>query len=190
MANNRRIAEHGAARAKAVAEATQSRLRDVMAAIEGEIEANGGIYPHCEGKVTASELIRRVGLSPAILQKDSHRAFNEKDVQSFLKRCRDRAGGKRSDVRKAVNEQVREKHEELIALMNTFALAELEHENRRLELIKAEHLIESLKAQITRMELELKQTEGRIRDLTARLTNDNVVSLRPLSAERVDTEQD
>lgn len=71
--NKNRIAKHGLEFTAAQHERTRRTFRDLMEKIELEIDSNDGIYPYNNGVLNALELLRRLTLSPAYLQKKSEK---------------------------------------------------------------------------------------------------------------------
>jgi hypothetical protein len=85
----RRIAQAGAAYAKEKHLESKISVQEMMQKIEGEIDANGGIYPYNDGKLTVDELLHRAGKSPAYLQKDTPKIKALKiEVNSWIKRIK------------------------------------------------------------------------------------------------------
>jgi hypothetical protein len=75
------ITVHGTAAAR---EKVVRRLRDTMRTIEDEAAANDGIYP--QGKLTQVQLCQRAGISPATLQKATHKSSTLVEVKAWLQR--------------------------------------------------------------------------------------------------------
>jgi hypothetical protein len=175
--HNPTIAERGAIRAQNLALATQGEFRTIMALIETEIEANDGVYPFNNGRVTADELIKRANKSKAILQKPQHKSFKMKEVDPFLKRCVDRAGRRRADVRKTVNELARQEGVKLRAMQNKFALRECEYDNANRKRAKAEAEAKKISIENELLQSRLRECERRIAELTIQLSGSNIVRL-------------
>lgn len=70
-------------RGEARASAVEAKVRDAMRLIEGELQANSGIYPANGGGVTKSELARRAGISGATLFAPRQKALRE-SVDAWL----------------------------------------------------------------------------------------------------------
>ena len=68
---------------------TRSRVETAMAAIEGEMAANDGIYPHNKGAVSAAEVARRAGVHPTTFFSPKQRELGQdvRDWLESLKKC-------------------------------------------------------------------------------------------------------
>lgn len=72
-------ASHGHPRTAAALQ----RLRQAMATIEAEIEAQGGHYPYNHGRMTQSELCRRADVKKATLQNPVHKDTTRVEVMDW-----------------------------------------------------------------------------------------------------------
>jgi hypothetical protein len=138
----------------------------MMLQIEREIDANTGIYPYNDGKLTVDELLRRAGKSPAYLQKNTSKIKALKiDVNAWIKRVKGQAATGAPSVRREVNARVKAANQQLDDIRQHYHEAELQLTRVTAELADATRKIG---------ELEKKNTE-----LLKQLAGKTVVSLKP-----------
>jgi hypothetical protein len=163
---NRRIAQAGTAYAKEKHLESKISLKEMMGKIEGEIDANDGIYPYNDGKLTVDELLRRTGKSPAYLQKRTPKIEAlKREVNAWIKRVKGQIASGALSVRREVNSRVKVANEQLGEIRQNYHEAELQLTRVTAELADATRKIGDLEKRNTEL---LKQLAGR-----------TVVSLNP-----------
>lgn len=55
-----------------------------MDAMDEEIKANAGVYPHNRGRITQTEVCRRAAVSKVTLQGPAHKTTTKVDVDSWV----------------------------------------------------------------------------------------------------------
>ncbi|MGY4608590.1 DNA repair exonuclease SbcCD ATPase subunit [Bradyrhizobium sp. USDA 4474] len=162
----RRIAQAGAAYASEKHLESKISLEEMMGKIEGEIDANDGIYPYNDGKLTVDELLRRAGKSPAYLQKKTPKIEALKnEVNAWIRRVKGQIGSGAPSVRREVNSRVKVANKQLDEIRQNYHEAELQLTRVTAELADATRKIG---------ELEKRNTE-----LLKQLAGKTVVSLKP-----------
>lgn len=144
-----------------------SKLRQAMSAIEAEIEQNEGLYPFNAGRLTKAELCRRAGVDDQTLQNRTHKATTNKMVDDWLNRIKTTVAQGRIVVRRAVTERAVHWKQEHSRIANAYLLAELEHNERLLEVM-------ALKDEVAK----LKRANSDLSDMLARAGGKSVVSIR------------
>jgi septation ring formation regulator EzrA len=163
---NRRIAQAGAAYAKEKHLEGKLSLEEMMLKIEREIDANAGIYPYNDGKLTVWALLDRAGKSPAYLQKNTPKIKAlKKEVNSWIERVKGRIAAGAPSVRREVNERVKVANKQIDEIRQAYSESELQLTRVTAELADATRKIG---------ELEKKNTE-----LLKQLAVGTVVSLKP-----------
>lgn len=162
----RRIAQAGAAYAKEKHLESKISVQETMQRIELEIDANGGIYPYNDGKLTVDELLRRSGKSAAYLQKNTPKIKELRhEVNAWIKRIKGQVATGAPSVRREVNARVKVANKQIDEIRQNYHEAELQLTRVTAELADATRKIG---------ELEKRNTE-----LLKQLAGKNVVSLKP-----------
>ncbi|WP_407112439.1 hypothetical protein [Bradyrhizobium sp. LMG 9283] len=163
---NRRIAQAGAAYAKEKHLESKISVQEMMRKIEGEIDANGGIYPYNDGKLNADELLERSGKSAAYLQKNTPKIRALRDeVNAWIEHVRGQIATGAPSVRREVNARVKAANSQIDEIRQNYHEAELQLTRVTAELADATRKIG---------ELEKKNTE-----LLKQLAGKTVVPLKP-----------
>lgn len=144
-----------------------SKLRQAMSTIEAEIEQNEGLYPFNAGRLTKAELCRRAGVDDQTLQNPTHKTTTNKMVDEWLERVKHNVAQGRTVVRRTVTERADHWKQEHERIANAYLLAELEHNERLLEIMQ-------LKAELARLERE----NAELRDMIATGKLANIVPIR------------
>lgn len=165
--NDSRIPDGLNSHAKSRSTIFVSKLRQAMTSIEREIEQNEGLYPFNAGRLTKAELCRRAGVDDQTLQNPTHKATTNKMVDDWLKRVREVVTQGRTVVRRAVTERANHWKQEHSRIANAYLLAELEHNERLLEVTVLNDEVATL-----------KQENSELRDIVVKLGGANVVSIR------------
>lgn len=141
------------------AEERIAQTRAMMMTIQEEMAANGGIYPHNKGAVSAAEVARRCGYHPGTLHKGRYA-----DLRQELQDWKDALSGVgvvgRGRVRKELAQRADEWKELYLALVE-------QHRTSETDLMHAQ-------AQVS----ELEQEIGRLRELLTQRTELKVVPIR------------
>jgi len=145
-----------------------TKLREAMTVIEAEIEHNEVLYPFNSGRLTKAELCRRAGVDDKTLQNPTHKSSTNKMVDDWLERVKRHVAQGRTVVRRAVTERAEHWKQEHDRIGNAYALAELEHNERMVEL-------EKLKGE----NAKLKQDITELREMLGRAEEKNIISIRP-----------
>jgi hypothetical protein len=162
----RRIAQAGAAYAKEKHLESKISLQEMMQKIEREIDANAGIYPYNDGKLTVDELLRRSGKSAAYLQKNTSKVKElKREVNAWIGRIKGQIASGAPSVRREVNSRVKAANKQLDEIRQNYHEAELQLTRVTAALADATRKIG---------ELEKKNTE-----LLKQLAGSTVVSLKP-----------
>jgi chromosome segregation ATPase len=163
---NPSIAQAGTAYAKEKHLESKISLQKMMRKIESEIDANVGIYPYNDGKLTVDELLQRARKSPAYLQKKTPKIRMLKiEVNAWIKRIRAQIASSAPSVRREVNERVKIASKQLDEIRQNYHESELQLTRLTAELADATRKIG---------DLEKKNTE-----LLKQLAGNAVVPLRP-----------
>ncbi|TXM95307.1 hypothetical protein [Methylobacterium sp. WL116] len=105
---------------------TQERCSDAMRDIQADVEANKGIYPLNDGRITLQEVLRRADLSSAALEKPHHRAFKG-EVADWVAGANKRIARGARTIRKVVTERVDDANAQIKAIRQAWTEAELEY---------------------------------------------------------------
>jgi polyhydroxyalkanoate synthesis regulator phasin len=116
-----------------------------MTEIEAEVEKNEGIYPFNKAVVTAAEVLRRAGVSAAVLQGQSHKATTRPEVNAFVEHLKKSAVIGVKQVRRTVSKRADKWRALYEDLKTSWALAELEYSDLRQE-------VERLRVQIAALQ--------------------------------------
>ena len=122
------------------AEATHERVRAVMKAIQEEMAANEGIYPHNKGAVSGAEVARRAGIHPNTLHKVRYVLLGE-EVKDWLDTLKQGTVVGRMRVRKELGTRVQEWKQLYEDLRETHRITEtdLAHVNELLQEARREN---------------------------------------------------
>ena len=162
----RRIAQAGADYARGKHLESKASLQEMMRRIELDIDANAGIYPYNDGKLTVDELLRRSCKSAAYLQKDTPKIKAlKKEVNAWISRVRGQATSGAPSVRREVNERVKVTKKELDDVRQAYAESELQLTRMTAELAEATKKVGSL--------------EKENANLLKRLAGKTVISFKP-----------
>jgi chromosome segregation ATPase len=157
---NRRIAQAGTAHAKEKHLASKTSLKETMLKIEREIDANAGIYPYNDGKLTVVELLHRAGKSSAYLQKRTPKIKALKtEVNSWIKRIKGQIAAGAPSVRREVNERVKVANKQIDEIRQAYSESELQLTRVTAELADANRKISELEKKNTGL---LKQLAGNV----------------------------
>jgi hypothetical protein len=141
-----------------------------MAAIEAEIDANDGVYPHNSGRLSQAELCRRANVSQKTLQNPSHRLTTLVEVNAWLKRVRRRMLVGRRSVRRAVTEQVDHWKDEYKKIATHYNVS-------RLEVADLEVKLQAKDAELVRAGTRIAALEAEIRGLRQDLSDGKVIRM-------------
>jgi hypothetical protein len=156
----RMIAEHGRGEARRRLVTTVEKIARAMRDIEQDVELNDGVYPFGKGKLSRQEVFRRAGLGPAVLEKK--RTAEERERNAATKQKLDEWLGHANakllrgakSIRRAITARVDEAHEELKAIRQRWAEAELEYVDGQEKLAAANSTIAGLRKRVARLEAE------------------------------------
>ena len=136
------------------------KIRTAMVKIEGEIDANHGVYPYNGGRLSQAELCRRADVTNVGLATPAHRNTTRKMVGDWLDRVNSSKITGRKSVRKAVTDRVDDWKRQHDAIAQSYRVAELEH----LELKRKYKILE--------------EENAALRKLLGRAAESKVVTLR------------
>jgi hypothetical protein len=145
-----------------------SKLKQAMALIESEVEQNEGLYPFNAGRLTKAELCRRAHVDDQTLQNKTHKATTNKMVDEWIENVKGKISQGKFVVRRAVTERAEHWKREHARIANAYTLAELEHNERLIEL-----------AALGKENEELKQEILELREMLSRANSKNIASIRP-----------
>ena len=129
-------------------------VKAAMREIELDIETNGGIYPFNNGRLTLQELLRRAKKSSAYLEKKSPAIVAlKRDVRAWLASATGKMIVGAKNIRREVTARVGEASDEVKAIKQAWAEAEL-------EFAEAEKTIDKLKQE--NASLQRRLSEGKI----------------------------
>lgn len=129
-------------------------VKAAMREIEREIETNGGIYPLNNGRLTLQELLRRAKKSSAYLEKKSPPIVAlKRDVSVWLALANGRMITGAKNIRREVTARVGQASDEVKAIRQAWAEAEL-------EFAEAEKTIDKLKQE--NASLQRRLSDGKI----------------------------
>lgn len=128
--------------------AARSKIHKAMKAIEADIEENDGIYTYNKARVTNSEVLRRAGVSAALLQGSAHKSTTRVEVKEFVARVAARLVSGHKRVRRAVTDRADEWKALYHELQNGWALAELEYVTRQQQVADLEKLVAALQKEL------------------------------------------
>lgn len=155
----RRIAQAGAAYAKEKHLESKISVQEMMQKIELEIDANGGLYPYNDGKLTVDELLRRSGKSAAYLQKNTPKIRELKhEVNAWIGRIKGQIASGAPSVRREVNSRVKAANQQLDDIRQAYSESELQLTRVTAELADATRKIGELEKRNTEL---LKQLAGK-----------------------------
>lgn len=101
------------------------RVQDAMGAIEAEMKANNGIYPHNGGAISKNEVARRAEINPTTLFSPKQRALGER-VSLWLNRLKNKETVGRMRVRRTFAERAEDWKTRYLALQNSHIKTELD----------------------------------------------------------------
>ncbi len=143
-----------AALARYDSQAAQSheRVRHVMQAIQQEMAANEGIYPHNKGAVSMAEVARRAEIHPLTFHKPRYLELG-KEVKTWLETLKQGAVVGQGRVRKELGTRIQEWKKLYEDLLETHRISEtdLQYAEARLKkvLLENEQLRQQLSQQKT-----------------------------------------
>jgi hypothetical protein len=112
----------------------RQRIRKAIKQIEADAEVNNGLYPFNKARVTAAEVLRRAGVSAAVLQGTAHKQTTRTEVNQFVGEMSRRVTLGHKHVRRTVTNRADEWKTLYHELQNGWVLAELEYISRAEEL--------------------------------------------------------
>lgn len=134
-------------------------VKHAMAQIERDIEANGGIYPLNDGRLTLQELLRRAKKSSAYLEKKSPAIVAlKKDVRAWLGSATGKMVTGAKNIRREVTARVGAASDEVKAIRQMWTEAELEYVETKAALDLAQKELGRLKRENTALQ---SQAAGR-----------------------------
>jgi len=136
------------------------QTRDMMKTIQEEMAANGGIYPHNKGAVSAAEVARRCDYHPGTLHKERYNHLRG-ELQDWLDALKGVGVVGKSRVRKALAQRAEEWRELYESLVEVHRMSET-------DLMQAQARI-----------VELEQEVSRLRELLGPRGELKVVPIRP-----------
>ena len=122
------------------AQQTHERVRAVMKAVQGEMVANDGIYPHNKGAISLAEIARRAGIHPFTFHKPRYVEL-AKEVREWLAVLKQDAAVGRVRVRKELGTRIQEWKQLYEDLREAHRISEtdLAYANARLEEVLREN---------------------------------------------------
>ena len=140
--------------------AARLKIHKAMKAMEADIEGSDGLYPYNKGRVTTSEVLRRAGVSAALMQGTAHKNTTRFEVSEFLARITARmiAGHKR--VRRAVTDRADEWKTLYQELQSGWAVAELEYVARQQQVADLQGQVAALQKQLAEARMEAVAPRG------------------------------
>ena len=133
---------------------TRERCEAAMRDIQADVEANDGIYPLNDGRITLQEVLRRAGLSSAALEKPHHRGFKG-EVADWVAGANKRIARGARSIRKAVTARVDDANDEIRAIRQAWTEAELEYVEGRAEVATLTTANAALHREVQRLKAEL-----------------------------------
>lgn len=146
---NEALRQSAAAAARARSEAAAKKIRDAMALIDQEIEANGGIYPG--GKLNQRELCRRADVHYQTLQQPAQKDSLKRDVDAWLDAIKTKTI---RDTRKAVTERADHWKEQHTKVATQIVIYETEFAEKNSRIAELERLVADLQEQVSNLKKE------------------------------------
>ncbi len=134
---------------------TREKCRTAIRGIEKDVQNNSGLYPYNKGRITLQEVLRRAGLSAGVLEKPQHRDLKDGIAERVRNANKQIVRGARS-IRRNVNTRVLNINEDLGAIRQAWAEAELEHAECRAKVADLTLENATLKNQIRALRLRLE----------------------------------
>lgn len=126
-------ARRGAART----EKMEKAVKEAMQAIQADMQANGGIYPHNGGAVSMAELSRRAGISESSFYKKDPENRALKDMANlWLDSLKKKETVGRMRVKKSLEQRVEDWHQKYLALEQRHIRTELELQSLEAKIYK------------------------------------------------------
>lgn len=133
---------------------TRERCEGAMRDIQADVEANKGIYPLNDGRITLQEVLRRADLSSAALEKPHHRDFKG-EVNDWIAGANKKIARGARTIRKVVTERVDDANAEIKAIRQAWTEAELEYVDGRAAVAKLTTENAALARQVKQLQAEL-----------------------------------
>lgn len=142
-------------------EKIHQNLKEAMLAIQADMHANGGIYPHKGGAVSMAELARRAGFAESNFYKKGQVNQSLKETANlWLETLKKKETVGRKQVKKSIQQRAEDWKEKFHALEQSQILTNLE--------------LQSLEARMQKLQAE---NEALISQL-AKHANSNITSIR------------
>lgn len=144
----------------------EKQVTDAMQTIKGDIQANGGIYPHNGGAVSMAELARRANINESSFYKKGNEKLKER-ASLWLNTLKKKETVGRMRVKKELSQRANDWHKKYDALEQCHILTEL---------------------QLQACEAELEQERMSFEERIANLEKENAVlrdELRKAGASRI-----
>ncbi len=107
---------------------TKQKIIAAMEAIEAEINANGGIYPH--GRLCQAAVLKTAGVNSAYLAKPKHADLRD-SVNQWVEDITSKIARGAKDVRRAVTDRVDAANEEVEEFRQLWVEEELKYQEAR-----------------------------------------------------------
>lgn len=146
----KRMSDAKLARYGSEAQARIETTRAMMKTIQEEMAANGGIYPHNKGAVSAAEVARRCSYHPGTLHKERYDDLR-KELQEWLDALKGVGVVGRTRVRKELAQRAdewKELYENLVEV----------HRVTETDLMQEQARVRELEEELGRLRLLLKQS--------------------------------
>lgn len=125
MTENHKLA--AARRGAARTEKMEQAVKEAMRAIQADMQANGGIYPHNGGAVSMAELSRRAGISESSFYKKEPENLALKEMANlWLDTLKKKETVGRMRVKKSLAQKAEDWHQKYLALQQQHIQTELE----------------------------------------------------------------
>jgi lambda repressor-like predicted transcriptional regulator len=141
-----------ALRGAARTEKMEKAVQDAMRAIQADLQANGGIYPHNGGAVSMAELSRRAGISESSFYKKAPENRALKDMANlWLDSLKKKETVGRMRVKKSLEQRAEDWHQKYVALEQRHIRTELELQSIEAKMYKLTQEHTDLLAQMSKL---------------------------------------
>ena len=140
-------------------EDVRERVRGAMRAIEQEMDANNGIYPHNKGAVSSAEVARRADVHPTTFFSPKQRDLGV-EVKHWLEALKSRKVVGRGPVRRDLIARVADWKREFDGLAQSHRETELDLQQAQADLAQARAEMEKLQQENRRLQQMLSATSG------------------------------
>jgi hypothetical protein len=164
------LANDSRKRAKRPALTGVEKIANALRDIERDVESNNGLYPLNGGRITQQEVLRRAALSPAFLEKSRNKKVKA-HVTQWLHGVNGQILRGAKTIRRTITARVSEVTDEVKAIRQVWAEAELEY-------VHARQMVLEIKVTNAALEKANAALKNEVAKLKAQLAGKNIVPLR------------